>query len=78
MVSCLSKGCLCFRRVRVRLPVLGRHQRRGQGLHPGSDVRRRREEADVRGGAGAQVVGGWRGFEDLCRLVLFNDASRLN
>ncbi len=35
------------RRVRVRLPVLGRHQRGGEGLHQEADVRQRGAEAHL-------------------------------
>jgi hypothetical protein len=35
------------RRVRVRLPVLGRYQRGGEGLHQEADVRQRGAEAHL-------------------------------
>ena len=46
----------CFRWIRVRLPLLGRHQWRGKGLHQGPHVRRRWEEVDLRRGFAARVV----------------------
>ncbi len=43
-------------RVRVRLSLLGRHQPRGEGVHQAAHVRRRGEEAQLRGGAQTRMV----------------------